>query len=107
MNELQLVESIRRSAEDKKMVVGIGDDCAVYRPKPGRDLLFTSDFLIEDVHFRRDVYEPDAVGHKALARSLSDIAAMGGEPEFCLLSLAVPDSVDERWISGFFEAPKP
>ena len=102
MNELQLVESIRRNAGNKKMVLGIGDDCAVYRPKPGRDLLFTTDFLIEDIHFKRDIYEPDAVGHKALARSLSDIAAMGGDPEFCLLSLAVSDNVDDRWLSGFF-----
>lgn len=110
MNELQLIDKIRQIAGTKNLVRGIGDDCAIYRPKPGQDLLFTTDFLIEDVHFRRDIYPGDAVGHKALARSLSDIAAMGGDPQFCLLSLGLPDNVDDRWIgdfySGFLELAK-
>jgi thiamine-monophosphate kinase len=65
----------------------IGDDCAVIRPPANQDLLFTTDLTIEGVHFRRDT-PPEAVGHKACARSLSDIAAMGGVPRYCLVSLA-------------------
>ncbi|MEO7143059.1 MAG: thiamine-phosphate kinase [Bryobacteraceae bacterium] len=86
------------------MIQGIGDDCAIYRPSGAReDLLFTSDFLIENVHFRRATHPADAVGHKALARGLSDIAAMGGEPRFCLLSLALPPWTDDAWVKLFFD----
>ena len=58
--------------------------------------------MIEDVHFRRETHPADAVGWKALARGLSDIAAMGGEPRFCLLSLALAPWADQRWIDGFY-----
>jgi len=82
---------------------GIGDDCAVYRPRgSAEDLLFTTDLLLEDVHFRRSTHQAEDVGYKALARGLSDIAAMGGSPRFCLLSLAVPKWADRRWIDGFY-----
>lgn len=84
-------------------MTGIGDDCAIFRPRgSGEDLLFTTDMLIEDVHFRRSTHPPEAAGHKALARGLSDIAAMGGEPRFCLLSLAVPAWADRKWIDRFY-----
>jgi thiamine-monophosphate kinase len=58
--------------------------------------------LIEDVHFRRATHPPAAVGHKTLARGLSDIAAMGAEPRFCLLSLALPEWADEEWVEQFY-----
>jgi thiamine-monophosphate kinase len=103
MNEIDLVERIRTQAGKSTLELGIGDDCAIYRPRANEDLLFTTDYLIEDVHFRRDLFPPDAVGHKALARSLSDIAAMGGEPRFCLLSLALPPSADQVWINQFLK----
>src|SRR2546425_1712189 len=83
--------------------LGIGDDCAVFRPRGGvEDLLFTTDMLLEDVHFRRNTHRPQDVGYKALARGLSDIAAMGGEPRFCLLSLAVPRWADQAWVDRFY-----
>ncbi len=81
------------------LALGIGDDCAVFRPRAGEDLLLTTDLLIEDVHFRRATHTPEAVGHKALARGLSDIAAMGGAPRLCLVSLAAP--ADRRWFRRF------
>ncbi len=83
--------------------MGIGDDCAIFRP-PGakEDLLFTTDLLIEGVHFERVTHSPAMVGHKALARGLSDIAAMGGNPLFCLLSLALPDWAGETWVDRFY-----
>jgi thiamine-monophosphate kinase len=85
------------------IVLGIGDDCAVFQPRGGReDLLFTTDLLIEDVHFRRETHGAADVGWKALARGLSDIAAMGGQPRFFLLSLALADWADKRWVNGFY-----
>src|SRR5437867_12083654 len=83
--------------------LGIGDDCAIFRPRGGsEDLLFTTDMLLEDVHFLRTTHSAEDAGHKALARGLSDIAAMGGSPHFCLLSLAVPRWADRAWVDGFY-----
>ena len=80
-----------RLPRGSELVAGIGDDCAVVRPRGVRaDLLFTTDLLLENVHFRRATHPPEVVGRKALARGLSDLAAMGGEPRFCLLSLVAP-----------------
>jgi thiamine-monophosphate kinase len=103
MNEIEIIEKIRRlAARGPRITVGIGDDCAVFRPQANRDLLFKTDPMIEDIHFRREL-EPAVVGHRALARNLSDIAAMGGDPEFCLVSLALPNEFDVgKWIDGFY-----
>lgn len=102
-SELGLVERIRNMAgRSSHLALGIGDDCAIYRSRAGEELLFTTDLLVEDVHFRRETHPPDAVGHKALARGLSDIAAMGGEPRFCLLSVALAPWVDDEWVDKFF-----
>jgi thiamine-monophosphate kinase len=105
-SEIDLLARIRRRAflpRSGALVLGIGDDCAVFRPRgSAEDLLFTTDLLLEDVHFRRATHSPADVGWKALARGLSDIAAMGGEPRFCLLSLALAKWTDTRWVDGFF-----
>jgi len=101
MNELELTERIRRMAGSGGMELGIGDDCAIFRPRGSEDLLFTTDQMIEDVHFRRSM-GLDAVGERALARSLSDIAAMGGQPRFCLVALAVPQRNAGKWIDSFY-----
>jgi len=102
VDELDLVRMIRRKAgKSRDLILGIGDDCAIFRPRVSEDLLFTTDQLIEKVHFRGDAPAAE-VGHRALARSLSDIAAMGGEPRFCLVSLAVPKERGAQWISAFY-----
>ncbi len=95
MTELELVRWIGARGR------GIGDDCAVLPGGHGNDLLVTTDMLIEDVHFRRND-PPALVGHQALARGLSDIAAMGGEPRWCLLSAAWPEWATPAWIKRFF-----
>jgi len=105
MTELELVRRIRAWAPraGRGVLLGIGDDCAVFRPRGAReDLLFTTDLLIEGVHFLREAHPPQAVGWRTLARGLSDIAAMGGRPRFCLLSLALAAWTDRRWVEGFY-----
>ena len=105
MNELQILRRIaaRVPRAGRGLVLGIGDDCAIYRPRgSAEDLLLTTDMMIEDVHFRRQTHPADAVGWKTLARGLSDIAAMGGTPRLCLVSLAVAPWADQRWIDAFY-----
>jgi thiamine-monophosphate kinase len=104
--EKTLIEEIRRSArkdKGKSVVTGIGDDCAVLRVPPGHELLVTTDFTLEKVHFRRDWHRPELVGRRCLTRGLSDIAAMGGEPRAAFLSLAVPSDVPQKWVDRFLK----
>ena len=99
MNELEIVDRLGRlSSPSKGMVLGIGDDCAIYRPRANEELLFTTDQMIEDMHFTR-AQSAASIGERALARSLSDIAAMGGEPRFCLVALA---AAEPKWILNFY-----
>jgi thiamine-monophosphate kinase len=102
MNELDIVEKLQRLAGPVKgITLGIGDDCAIYRPRQNEELLFTADQSIEGIHFLATL-APAMIGHNALARSLSDIAAMGGEPRFCLVSLAVPAERSTKFVDGFY-----
>jgi thiamine-monophosphate kinase len=106
LTEENILERLRRRVaipRGSRVIAGIGDDCAIFRPRGGKeDLLFTTDLLIEGVHFERATHSAAQAGHKALARGLSDVAAMGGEPLFCLLSLALPEWADGRWVDGFY-----
>jgi thiamine-monophosphate kinase len=104
MTEVDIVDWLQHLAPTKGrgIVVGIGDDCAIFRPRgSSEDLLFTTDQFIEGVHFRR-TDSPESVGHRTLARGLSDIAAMGGEARFCLLSLAKPRGTSDAWLKRFY-----
>ena len=80
-------------------VLGVGDDCALLQPKPGMQLAISSDMLVEGRHFFADV-DPRALGHKALAVNLSDLAACGATPLAFTLALALPQ-IDEVWLQGF------
>ena len=120
MNEFDFIEKLRRRVEEgtgsasasiphpSSLVRGIGDDAAVFRSMAGNDVVVSTDLLVEDVDFRRDTTRPDLLGHKALAVSLSDVAAMGARPFWALLSIGVPETVWnseflESFYSGFFE----
>ncbi len=83
------------------VVRGIGDDAALFRPQTGRQTILSCDWFLEGTHFLRDKHPPDSLGWKCLARALSDIAAMGGEPRCFLLSLALPASLTGRWLDEF------
>ncbi|AWL05843.1 thiamine-phosphate kinase [Massilia oculi] len=79
--------------------LGIGDDCALLSPAPGRQIAISSDMLVEDRHFFAGA-DPFMLGHKALAVNLSDLAAMGARPIAFTLALALPRA-DEAWLDGF------
>jgi thiamine-monophosphate kinase len=100
--EKALIARIRRSAtQGRGMATGIGDDCAVLRIPHGHEALLTTDFSLEGIHFRREWHPPDSVGHRCLARGLSDIAAMGGVPIAAFLSLALPRKLPQQWVDRF------
>ncbi len=102
--ERDLIKGIRRIAGGGPSVVtGIGDDAAVLRMPPEHDVLVTTDFSIEKVHFRREWHQPGVIGWRCLTRGLSDIAAMGGEPQAAFLSLAVPSDVPPNWVDKFLK----
>jgi thiamine-monophosphate kinase len=86
------------------VVIGPGDDAAVIRPERGAFDVLTTDAQVEGIHFDRRFVAPDAIGHRALAANLSDLAAMGASPRAALLSLALPPSLDvtdfERLVDG-------
>ncbi len=98
MSELNLIRAIRRWSGNNL----IGDDCAILKPPRGRQLLVTTDMLVEDVHFALSTHTAYDCGWKALARGLSDIAAMGGDPHWCFVSMVLTGSADQRWLSGFY-----
>ena len=83
----------------RRAALGVGDDCALLAPRPGMQLAVTSDMLLEGRHFFPDV-DPEALGHKALAVNLSDLAACGAEPLAFTLALALPEA-DDAWLAAF------
>jgi thiamine-monophosphate kinase len=105
-SETALIRDIRRLAPNlrpKSLIQSIGDDCAVLRPPTNRDLVFTTDFVLENRHFTLETHTAAEIGHKALARSLSDLAAMGSEPLFCLVSLALPAERAGVFVPHFYQ----
>jgi thiamine-monophosphate kinase len=96
MKEFDLVENIK----SRYGLTAVGDDCAVLPNGPENELLMTADLLIEGIDFELGWTTPRLIGHKALAVSLSDIAAMGGTPRWALLSLGIPQSL---WTSEFID----
>jgi len=105
--ELALIEQIRKRAGvgSGAVQLGIGDDCAILRPRAGEDLVVTTDFTLEGRHFRRDWHTPRSVGHRTLARGLSDLAAMGAKPVAAFLSLAITRNLVQKrgWIDAFLD----
>jgi thiamine-monophosphate kinase len=110
--ELALLREIRARAgrtHGTALRLGIGDDCALLRPSPSGELAVTTDLSIAGRHFRLDWHPPESVGHRALARGLSDLAAMGARPVAAFLSLGVPHELtiatgrQPAWVQSFLD----
>lgn len=84
-------------------LIGIGDDCAAIPLSNDASLLVTCDTLVEGIHFLKNASAPESIGYKALAVNVSDIAAMGGDPQWAFLSLALPPMTSVSWVMRFFE----
>jgi thiamine-monophosphate kinase len=83
--------------------IGIGDDAAVLRPGDATEWVVTTDAFLENVHFLRKIHPPKAVGHKALARAASDIAAMGARARYFFLTVGLPEACAGLWLDGFLD----
>lgn len=101
LGEFDLIDRYFRDAAARRadVVLGVGDDGALLRPKAGFDLVMVTDTLVEGTHFKAGA-SPHSIGHRALAVNLSDLAAMGATPAWALLALTLP-STDEFWIKEF------
>lgn len=102
---LAKIADLPRSSQVRSKIqslsLGIGDDAALFRPKPGHETILTCDWFLEGTHFLRHRHPPDAIGWKCLARTVSDVAAMGGLPRCFLLSLALPETHTGQWLDDF------
>jgi len=103
-NEFEFVRWLRgiAPAQRGRVKLGIGDDAALIGVGRGHELILTTDLSIGGIHFLPSIHPPRSVGHRALARSLSDIAAMGGTPRFALISLALSRRTTRRWVEEFY-----
>src|SRR5258708_7964077 len=102
----RIYEGLGTVSPDKRKTslrVGIGDDAALWRPRAGYEAILTCDWFLQGTHFLANRHPPEVIGYKCLARAVSDIAAMGGEPRCYLLSLALPDTQTGEWLRKFLK----
>jgi thiamine-monophosphate kinase len=103
LGEFGLIDALRKYAPvSKEVIKGIGDDAAVLPFNKDQYLLLTTDMLAEGTHFTRRM-PPGSIGHKALACSISDIAAMGGLPTFAVVSIGIPKDLPVRFVKGIYK----
>jgi len=104
LTEDSLVAAIKESvgAPARRLVVGIGDDAAVWKAPRSHLSVVSTDMLVDGVHFRGDLTSPEALGHKALAVNLSDIAAMGARPVLAVIALGLTAEINEGWARKFY-----
>ncbi len=110
LGEFGLIDKIKKNAGRYKghpeIVIGIGDDCAAIRYPGGNCLLYTTDTLVENVHFSKSYFTYYDIGFKALAVNLSDIAAMGGIPQYCLVTLGITDGTGVKDVEEIYRGLK-
>lgn len=104
MNEFDFIRNLKY----KRSLNFVGDDCAILPKNSTEDLLISSDALVEEIDFRLDWASPEFIGHRALAVSLSDIAAMGGKPTYSIVAIGLPTALwqakfMDRFYDGWFE----
>ena len=113
LGELALIQQIRDrvAVQPGRVRLGIGDDCALLRVRPGEEIAVTTDLSLDGRHFRLDWHPAEAVGHRTLARGLSDLGAMGARPVAAFLSLGLPRALaktgsgtePKAWLQRFFD----
>ncbi|WP_051305558.1 thiamine-phosphate kinase [Desulfogranum mediterraneum] len=103
MNERAIIDHISGlvGGEAEQLVLGIGDDCAVIGKDDQEHWLLTMDTLVESVHFDRSWHPAHQLGRKTISVNVSDVAAMGGRPQFMLLSVGLPPGFDREWFAAF------
>jgi thiamine-monophosphate kinase len=108
MGEFGLIESIKRKifSKDLRVLVNIGDDAAVIKSSPGKFLVFTTDTLVEKVHFDLRYFTFEEVGWKTMTANLSDIAAMGGLPKYSLVTLGLPEYIQAEDVLSMYRGMK-
>ena len=108
IGELGLIEKIRQIVAKKSfpVVIGIGDDAAVIDTSADRQTLITTDVLVEEIHFKMDYFTYEQLGYRAMAANLSDIAAMAGNPEFAVVSIAITNTIAVSDIEKLYTGMK-
>lgn len=107
VGEFGLIEGISHILDSSRVrssgvVLGVGDDTALWQPRPGRQVAITVDTLVEVVHFRHDWIDAESLGHRALAVNLSDLAAMGARPRVAVVSLGLRGNESDRWVYDLY-----
>lgn len=102
IGEFGLIKRISRDAKRKEVLLGIGDDTAVIRD--GKEfILYTTDMMVEGDHFRKEWSPPEKIGKKAMASNISDIAAMGGMPEYAMISISLSSDVSVEYVESIYK----
>jgi thiamine-monophosphate kinase len=105
LGEFGLIDLLRPHLKphNPEVIEGVGNDAAVLRPKPGWDLVFTTDMLVEGRHFNLKTSTPWTLGAKTIAVNLSDCAAMGAKPLAAVVSLGLPSKIPSSWVKALYE----
>ncbi|RDW20035.1 thiamine-phosphate kinase [Oceanobacillus arenosus] len=107
MDEFGFIDSIKQEAYmQPSLIRGIGDDGAVFSSEAGKSFVTCIDTFVEGVHFSKETMQPFHVGYRALAANISDLAAMGAEPAFYLVSIVIPQSWEMKELSAIYAGMK-
>jgi thiamine-monophosphate kinase len=108
IGEFGFIDRVRKGClvRTTSVIKGIGDDCCVFKTSAGLVTLFTTDMLVEDIHFLRKAITPYKLGRKSVAVNISDIAAMGGTPREAVVSIAIPETLEVEYVDAVYDGMK-
>lgn len=103
--ERELIKRIQNKIKinNNEVILGIGDDAAIIRPSKNKNIVLTTDMMVENIHFSLTYYTAKQIGHKSAVSNISDIAAMGAIPKHMLISLAIPPSISAEFIDELYD----
>ncbi|MFD1738209.1 thiamine-phosphate kinase [Bacillus salitolerans] len=103
-DEFSFIKAITPKEKRREdVIVSIGDDAAIFRTEKNSDTIACTDTMVEDIHFKQETMEPFHIGFKALAANISDVAAMGGIPQYYLVSIAIPEKWSEESLMEIYK----